>query len=84
METTSINIRNVDKGLHLRIKQKAKDSGYNLNEYLLKILEDNDPLEQYRKLYEEQTHQQAQNTKVLKEVTSKQDKILSILESVDY
>lgn len=43
-----------------------------------------DPLKSYQKLYAEQSHQQAQNTKVLKEVASKQDKILALLESVDY
>ena len=84
METVSLYIRNLDKGLHLRIKQEEKEKGYSMNEYILKLLEENDPLEQYKKLYEEQTHQQAQNTKVLKEVASKQDKILNILESVDY
>ncbi|EGQ3392007.1 hypothetical protein KND94_001966 [Staphylococcus pseudintermedius] len=84
METTSINIRNVSKGLHLRLKQEAKDNGMKLNEYLLQILEANDPFERYRKLYEEQTHQQAQNTKVLQELVSKQDEILSILNFVDY
>ncbi|MBF2777524.1 hypothetical protein ISO28_13490 [Staphylococcus haemolyticus] len=36
------------------------------------------------KLILEQSHQQAQNTKILKEVASKQDKILALLESVDY
>jgi hypothetical protein len=85
METVSLYIRNLDKGLHLRIKQEAKKKGYSMNEYILKLLEENDPLEKYKKLYmKNKTHQQAQNTKVLKEVASKQDKILNILESVDY
>jgi hypothetical protein len=84
METTSINIRNVTKGLHLRLKQEAKDNGMKLNEYLLQILEENDPQERYKKLYEEQTHQQAQNTKVLQDLVSKQDEILNILNSIDY
>ena len=83
MEKTSILIRNVDKALHLRLKQEAADKGMNLNEYLLSILVDIDPMERYRKLYEEQTHQQAQNTKVLKEVAMKSDRILEIIEEVE-
>ncbi|WP_142301895.1 FitA-like ribbon-helix-helix domain-containing protein, partial [Staphylococcus aureus] len=45
METVSLYIRNLDKGLHLRIKQEAKEKGYSMNEYILKLLEENDPLE---------------------------------------
>ncbi|EUL15566.1 hypothetical protein O564_02724, partial [Staphylococcus aureus M0499] len=37
-----------------------------------------------QKSYAEQSYQQAQNTKNLKAVASKQDKILALLESVDY
>ena len=50
METVSLYIRNLDKGLHLRIKQEAKEKGYSMNEYILKLLEENDPLERGEKL----------------------------------
>lgn len=41
-------------------------------------------MESCQKSYAEQSHRQVQNTKILKEVASKQDKILALLESVDY
>lgn len=84
MEKTSILIRNVDKALHLRLKQEAEDNNMNLNQYILSILEEIDPMERYRKLYAEQTHQQAQNTKVLQDVSSKQDKLLNILKEYEF
>lgn len=79
-----LKIRNVDSELLDRLSRLAKEKNISRNELILETLEQLDPLESYQKLYAEQSHQQAQNTKVLKEVASKQDKILSLLESVDY
>ena len=79
-----LKIRNVDSELLDRLSRLAKEKNISRNELILETLEQRDPLESYQKLYAEQSHQQAQNTKVLKEVASKQDKILALLESVDY
>lgn len=79
-----LKIRNVDSELLDRLSRLAKEKNISRNELILETLEQLDPLESYQKLYAEQSHQQAQNTKVLKEVASKQDKILALLESVDY
>ena len=79
-----LKIRNVDSELLDRLSRLAKEKSISRNELILETLEQLDPLESYQKLYAEQSHQQAQNTKVLKEVASKQDKILALLESVDY
>lgn len=79
-----LKIRNVDSELLDRLSRLAKEKNISRNELIVETLEQLDPLESYQKLYAEQSHQQAQNTKVLKEVASKQDKILSLLESVDY
>jgi len=79
-----LKIRNVDSELLDRLSRLAKEKNISRNELILETLEQLDPLESYQKLYAEQSHQQAQITKVLKEVASKQDKILALLESVDY
>ncbi|WP_233437124.1 MULTISPECIES: hypothetical protein [Staphylococcus] len=79
-----LKIRNVDSELLDRLSRLAKEKNISRNELIVETLEQLDPLESYQKLYAEQSHQQAQNTKVLKEVASKQDKILALLESVDY
>lgn len=79
-----LKIRNVDSELLDRLSRLAKEKNISRNELIVETLEQLDPLESYQKLYAEQSHQQAQNTKVLKEVASKQDKILTLLESVDY
>ena len=79
-----LKIRNVDSELLDRLSRLAKEKNISRNELILETLEQRDALESYQKLYAEQSHQQAQNTKVLKEVASKQDKILALLESVDY
>lgn len=77
-------IRNVDSELLDRLSRQAKDKNLSRNQFILETLAQADPLESYRKLYAEQTHQQAQNTKVLQEVTSKQDRILEILTEYDF
>lgn len=79
-----LKIRNVDSELLDRLSRLPKEKNISRNELIVETLEQLDPLESYQKLYAEQSHQQAQNTKVLKEVASKQDKILALLESVDY
>ncbi|MBM9448504.1 hypothetical protein JVX89_12175 [Staphylococcus ureilyticus] len=84
MANKELKIRNVDSELLDRLSRLAKEKNISRNELIVETLEQLDPLESYQKLYAEQSHQQAQNTKVLKEVASKQDKILALLESVDY
>ena len=84
MANKELKIRNVDSELLDRLSRLAKEKNISRNELILETLEQLDPLESYQKLYAEQSHQQAHNTKVLKEVASKQDKILALLESVDY
>ncbi|MDT3894578.1 hypothetical protein AB6F97_12875 [Staphylococcus arlettae] len=84
MAKKELKIRNVDSVLLDRLSSLAKEKNISRNELILETLKQLDPLKSYQKLYAEQSHQQAQNTKVLKEVASKQDKILSLLESVDY
>lgn len=83
MTTKDLKIRNVDAGLIERLNVIASEQNISRNQLIINLLESLDPLESYQKLYAEQTHQQAQNTKVLKEVCSKQDEILSILKSVE-
>ncbi len=77
-------IRNVDSELLDRLSRLAKEKNISRNELILETFEQLDLLESCQKLYAEQSHQQAQNTKNLKAVASKQDKILALLESVDY
>ncbi|POA08065.1 hypothetical protein I6J04_13020 (plasmid) [Staphylococcus carnosus] len=84
MMKKNLLIRDVDSELLDRLSRLAKDKNISRNKLILETLELLDPLESYQKLYAEQSHQQAQNTKVLKEVANKQDKILALLESVDY
>lgn len=84
MANKELKIRNVDSELLDRLSRLAKEKNISRNELILETLERLDPLENYQKLYAEKSHQQAQNTKVLKEVANKQDKILALLESVEY
>lgn len=84
MATKDLKVRNVDSGLLERLNVVAAEQNISRNQLIINLLESLDPLESYQKLYAEQTHQQAQNTKVLKEVCNKQDEILNILKSVDY
>ncbi|MDW4036333.1 hypothetical protein AST08_10230 [Staphylococcus saprophyticus] len=84
MATKDLKVRNVDSGLLERLNVVAAEQNISRNQLIINLLESLDPLENYQKLYAEQTHQQAQNTKALKEVCSKQDEILNILKSVDY
>lgn len=84
MPKKELKIRNVDSGLLERLNVIAEEQKISRNQLIINMLETLDPLESYKKLYAEQTHQQAQNTKVLKEVTSKQNEILDLLKSVDY
>lgn len=84
MANKELKIRNIDSELLDRLSRLAKEKNISRNDLILETLERLDPLESYQKLYAEQSHQQAQNTNVLKEVASKQDKILALLESVEY
>lgn len=84
MATKDLKVRNVDSGLLERLNVIAAEQKVSRNQLIINMLEALDPLESYKKLYAEQTHQQAQNTKVLKEVSSKQNEILDLLKSVDY
>lgn len=79
-----LKIRNVDSELLGWLSRLAKEKNISRNELILETLEQLYTLESCQKLYEEQSHQQAQNTKKLKEIASKQSKILALPESVDY
>ncbi|BBD87420.1 Uncharacterised protein [Staphylococcus aureus] len=48
------------------------------------IIEQIDPLECYRSLYAEQSHQQAQNTKALKELADKIDRVYNTINDLEY
>lgn len=84
MVKKELKIRNVDSGLLERLNVLADEQNISRNQLILNMLEQLDPLESYRKLYAEQTHQQAQNTKVLQEVISKQDRMLAILKEYEF
>ncbi|NGQ51148.1 hypothetical protein G6X44_07430, partial [Staphylococcus aureus] len=47
-------------------------------------IEQIDPLECYRSLYTEQSHQQAQNTKALKELADKIDRVYNTINDLEY
>lgn len=79
-----LKIRNVDSELLDWLRGLAKEKNISRNELISETLEQLYPLESCQKSYAEQSYQQAQNTKNLKAVASKQDKILALLESVDY
>jgi len=80
---TRLHIRNIDVNLKQRHQEIAKEKGLNFSDYIIKILEENDPLEQYRKLYEETSHQQAQTLKVMNELTEKVDKVYNIMKRIE-
>lgn len=79
-----LKIRNVDSELLDWLRGLAKEKNISRNELISETLEQLYLLESCQKSYAEQSHRQVQNTKILKEVTIKQDKILALLESVDY
>lgn len=80
---TQINIKNLDISLKQRHQKIAEEKGMKFNTYLIHLLESTDPTEQYKKLYEEQTHQQAANIKVMKEMVSKLDDIHKIIKQIE-
>lgn len=84
MPTKDIFIRNVNIEALERIDRMAKQKNISRNEFLLDIIEQVDPLECYRSLYAEQSHQQAQNTKVLKELADKVDRVYNIINDLEY
>ncbi|MEA1227498.1 hypothetical protein [Staphylococcus aureus] len=84
MATREIKIRSVDVETIKRIDRMAKQKNMSRNEFLLDVLEKVDPLECYRSLYAEQSHQQAQNTKVLKELADKVDRVYNIINDLEY
>lgn len=66
-----LKIRNIDSGLLGWLSRLAKEKNISRNELILETLELLYTLESCQKLYEEQSHQQAQNTKKIKEIASK-------------
>lgn len=84
METRDIKIRSVDVETIKRIDRMAKQKNISRNEFLLGIIEQIDPLECYRSLYAEQSHQQAQNTKALKELADKIDRVYNTINDLEY
>lgn len=84
METRDIKIRSVDVETIKRIDRMAKQKNISRNEFLLDIIEKIDPLECYRSLYAEQSHQQAQNTKALKELADKIDRVYNTINDLEY
>lgn len=84
METRDIKIRSVDVETIKRIDRMAKQQNISRNEFLLDIIEQIDPLECYRSLYAEQSHQQAQNTKALKELADKIDRVYNTINDLEY
>jgi hypothetical protein len=84
METRDIKIRSVDVETIKRIDRMEKQKNISRNEFLLDIIERIDPLECYRSLYAEQSHQQAQNTKALKELADKIDRVYNTINDLEY
>lgn len=84
METRDIKIRSVDVETIKRIDRMAKQKNISRNEFLLDIIEQIDPLKCYRSLYAEQSHQQAQNTKALKELADKIDRVYNTINDLEY
>ncbi|KAG73594.1 hypothetical protein W791_02566 [Staphylococcus aureus VET1499S] len=84
MPTKDIFIRNVNVDTLERIDRLAKQKNISRNEFLLGIIEQVDPLECYRSLYAEQSHQQAQNTKALKELADKIDRVYNTINDLEY
>lgn len=82
-EKTQIHIKSISKSLKERHQNIAKERGLTFSKYLTEMLENNDPLEQYKKLYEETLHQQAVNTKVMKEMVDKLDEIHKIIKQIE-
>lgn len=84
MPTKDIFIRNVNVDTLERIDRLAKQKNISRNNFLLGIIEQVDPLECYRSLYAEQSHQQAQNTKALKELADKIDRVYNTINDLEY
>lgn len=82
-QKTTITIREVDPIIKESLKDEARKSGISFNKYMNNLFEENTPKEQYKKLYEEQTHQQAVNTKVMKEMVSKLDEMYKIIKQLE-
>ena len=74
--TVDINIKNVDAGVKNRHQQIANEKNISLNKHFNILLETQDPLNHYRKLYEETKHQNTQLLKDLQELTKNTDTIL--------
>ncbi|HGL6807996.1 hypothetical protein I4131_12265 [Staphylococcus aureus] len=80
---TTITVRNVDPEVKETLKQEANKKGVTFNKYMNELFEINDPKEVYKKLYEETSHQQAVNIKVMKEMTKKLDDIHKIMKQIE-
>ncbi|MGX0299946.1 hypothetical protein ACUXHU_002280 [Staphylococcus hominis] len=82
-EKTTITIRDVEPEVKENLKKEANKKGLTFNKYMNDLFEINDPKEVYKKLYEETSHQQAVNIKVMKEMTKKIDDIHKIMKQLE-
>lgn len=80
---TTITVRDVDKKVKENLMAEAKKQGISFNKYINNLLEKNDPKEVYRNLYEETSHQQAGNIKVMKEMVNKLDEIHKVIKQIE-
>lgn len=80
---TTITVRDVDKKVKENLMAEAKKQGISFNKYINNLLEKNDPKEFYRNLYEETSHQQAGNIKVMKEMVNKLDEIHKVIKQIE-
>lgn len=82
-QKTTITIKDVDPFVKDNLKKEAKKQGMSFNNYMNYLFEKNDPKEIYKKLYEETSHQQSVNIKVMKEMVSKIDEIHKIMKQIE-
>lgn len=82
-QKTTITIKDVDPFVKDNLKKEAKKQGMSFNKYMNYLFEKNDPKEIYKKLYEETSHQQSVNIKVMKEMVSKIDEIHKIMKQIE-
>lgn len=80
---TTITVRDVEPEVKENLKQEANKKGVTFNKYMNELFEINDPKEVYKKLYEETSHQQAVNIKVMREMTNKLDDIHKIMKQIE-
>lgn len=81
--SVKMTIRGIDAGVKNRHEQIAKEKNITFNKHINNLLETEDPLNHYRKLYEETKHQNTQLLKVLKELTKNTDTILEKFKNLE-